>query len=272
MQENQSAEEKITALKPCRYGQMLYLKKDIYVGRSFDLYGEFSENEVAVLSQLIRPGDTVLEAGANIGAHTVFFAKTVGPAGTVIAYEPLRFVHQILCANLALNELTNVHARHAALGDVSGQIAVPVLNYSKYNNFGGLSIGEGNETAVNEMIASDTIDNLNLQKLRFIKADVEGMEVNVVRGAVQTIQRLRPILYLENDRREKSAELIGLILSLNYRIWWHLPFLFNPNNFLGYKENVFGNIASINLLCIPKEAATDIEGLREVFSPNDRWF
>ncbi|HAO19612.1 MAG TPA: FkbM family methyltransferase, partial [Desulfobacteraceae bacterium] len=48
--------------------------------------------------------------------------------------------------------------------------------------------------------------------------------------------------------------------------------LFNPNNFAGNRENVFGNIVSVNLLCIPKEAATNIDGLREVLSPNDRWF
>jgi len=265
MQEN--ALEKITAIKACRQGMMIYLKKDIYLGRSLDLYGEFSEGEIAVFSQLIRPGDVVIDAGANIGAHTVFFAKTVGAAGAVIAYEPLRFVHQLLCANIALNELTNVHTRHAALSDVSGQIAVPVPNYKENHSFGGFSIGAGNETVLME-----TIDSLNLQRLRFIKIDVEGMEVNVVRGAVQTIQRLRPILYLENDRHEKSAELIELLLSLNYRIWWHLPTLFNPNNFFGNNENIFGNIVSLNLLCVPKEAATNIDGLREVLSPNDRWF
>ena len=265
MQEN--ALEKITAIKACRQGMMIYLKKDIYLGRSLDLYGEFSEGEIAVFSQLIRPGDVVVEAGANIGAHTVFFAKAVGDAGMVIAYEPLRFIHQMLCANIALNDLTNVHARHAALGESSGQIAVHTPDYRSESSFGSFSIGSGNETVLLE-----TIDSLNLQTLRFIKIDVEGMEANVIRGAVQTIQRLRPILYLENDRHEKSATLIESVLSLNYRLWWHLPPLFNPNNFAGNRENVFGNIVSVNLLCIPKEAATNIDGLREVLSPNDRWF
>jgi len=185
----------------------------------------------------------------------------------VIAYEPLRFIHQMLCANIALNELTNVYARQAALGEALGQIAVPAPDYSQIADFGGFSIGAGNE-----IISIETIDSLNLQRLRFIKIDVEGMEANVIRGAVQTIQRLRPVLYLENDQRETSGALIELMLSLNYRLWWHLPPLFNPNNFSGVRENVFGNIISVNLLCVPKEAAANIGGLREVLSPNDRWF
>ena len=64
---------------------MLYLTTDQYVGRSLDLYGEYSEGEVEFFDQMLKPGHIVLEAGANIGAHTVYFAKTVGPRGTVIA-------------------------------------------------------------------------------------------------------------------------------------------------------------------------------------------
>lgn len=264
MQEN--ALEKITEIKPCRHGQMLYLKKDIYIGRSLELYGEFSEGEILVFSQLIHPGDVVIDAGANIGALTIFFAKTVGAGGAVIAYEPLRFIHQMLCANIALNELTHVHARHAALGESSGQAAAPVPDYRQLADFGGFSIGAGDD-----IVSVETVDSLNLQRLRFIKIDVGGMETCVIRGAAQTVQRLRPILYVKNDRIEKSKEVIELMLSLNYRLWWHLPMLFNINNAAGVKENVFGHIVSVNLLCIPKEAAANIDGLREVLSPNDRW-
>ena len=87
---------------------MLYNEHDIYIGRSLDLYGEFSEGECDVFRQLIQPGWTVLELGANIGSHTVFLAKRVGPSGRVIAFEPQRIVFQTLCANIALNNLLNV--------------------------------------------------------------------------------------------------------------------------------------------------------------------
>ena len=68
-------------LKATRYGLMLYHPKDAYIGRSFDLYGEFSEGEVGLFRQLLQPGAVVLDIGANIGAHTLYFAAAVGPAG-----------------------------------------------------------------------------------------------------------------------------------------------------------------------------------------------
>ena len=94
-------------LKACRHGWMLYNVNDIYIGRSLDLYGEYSEGEIALFRQFLRPGDVVVEIGAHIGTHTVFFAKTVGPTGVVFAFEPQRVVHQTLCANIALNSLSN---------------------------------------------------------------------------------------------------------------------------------------------------------------------
>ncbi len=91
------APRKILNLKECRHGQMLYIRNDIYIGRSLDLYSEFSEGEVILFRQLIKKGDVVIEAGANIGAHTIAIAKIIGPAGKIIAYEPQRFIFQILC-------------------------------------------------------------------------------------------------------------------------------------------------------------------------------
>lgn len=264
---------RITSLRPCRHGLMLYPRHDMYVGRSLDRYGEYSEGEVALFSRILRPGDVAVEAGANIGAHTLFLARHVGPAGRVIALEPQRFVHQILCANMALNELTNVHAFHAAAGETRGVIQVPFLDLGKTQNVGGLSIAGGTGTAGGggEPVPVMPIDDLGLSRCRLLKADVEGMEISVLKGAARTIRRHRPVLYVENDREEHSPGLIALIQSLGYRLWWHLPSLYNPANFDGREENVFGRIVSVNLFCVPREMAQRIDGLREVSGPEDRW-
>ena len=95
-------------IKRCRYGLMLFSANDVYIGRSLDLYGEFGESEVEVFRQLVRPGATVLDIGANIGAHTVALATIVGPQGRVVAIEPQRVIHQMLGANAALNALHHV--------------------------------------------------------------------------------------------------------------------------------------------------------------------
>jgi FkbM family methyltransferase len=254
-------------LSQCRHGWMLYHTADKFLGRSLQKYGEFSEGEVALFRQILRTGDVVVEAGANFGSHTVVMAKLVGDGGRVFAFEPRRLVFQSMAANVALNALPNVHTVHAGLGAAPGSIKVPVLNPEKGHNFGGFSI-DGHEQG--ESVAVQTVDSLQLRRCRLLKVDVEGMESEVLEGARDTIARCRPLLYVENDRKEHSARLIALIQSFDYRLWWHLPRLYNPNNFRGDGENLFGNLLSVNVLCVPRESTTTVD-LREILSPEDDW-
>lgn len=256
-----AGEIKFNRLKECRYGTMLYNVNDIYVGRSFELYGEFSEGEVALFRQVVRPGSVVLDVGANIGAHTLFFAGAVGPEGSVFAFEPQRIVFQTLCANMALNSVLNVHCYAAAVGERPGAIVVPQLVPWQENNFGGLSLeGQGG----GEAVEVKTIDGMGLPNCHLIKIDVEGMEIDVLRGATETIAAHRPVLFVENDREEKSEALVRHIDALGYDMYWHRSLLYNPDNFLKNSENVFGNIVSINMLCIPRDRGYKMEGFHRV--------
>jgi FkbM family methyltransferase len=258
-----------TSLKPCRHGKMLFLKHDTYVGRSLDAYGEWSELECKVFGAIVRKGDIVVEAGSNVGAHTIQLAKLVGPAGKIVAFEPQRLLFQILCANLALNEMFNCYAYQAAVGSAAGILKVPQLDLYATQNFASLSLGHAGEGMDVPVIA---LDSLDLPSLRFLKADVEGMEIEVLQGARRTIEKHRPILYLENDRRENSPALITLVFELGYDIYWDAPPIFNPNNFNGNADNIFKNTVSINIVCIPRDRREfRIEGSRPVTSPTD-WF
>jgi hypothetical protein len=253
-------------LKHCRHGVMLYSARDKYVGGSLDRYGEFSELEAQLFSGLINPGMMVLEIGANIGAHTVHLAKLVGENGGVVAFEAQRVMFQILCANLALNGIENTDAKCLAVGAAAGEITVPRVDYSAANNFGGIALG-GDDGDVVEMIA---IDNLMLPACHMIKIGVEGMEKQVLDGARQTITRFRTYLYVEDDRPAKHAELIATLLDLDYSMWWHQPWLYNPGNFAGDSENLFPGITAFNLICLPSESAPDeLEGGVEVKTATD---
>jgi len=243
---------------------MLYNVHDTYIGQSLDQYGEFSEGEIDLFQQFIKPGQVVLDVGANIGTHTVWLAQAVGPTGMVLAFEPQRIVYQTLCANLALNSTTNVHCFLAAVGKAAGQIVSPPLDYSQANNFGGLGLGGYSH---GETVPLLTIDSLRLPTCHFLKIDVEGMEQDVLEGAVQPIAALAPVLYVENDRKEKSASLVRFIDSLGYDMYWHTPPLFNPNNFSGNSMNAFGQIVSLNMLCVPKKVPHQVNGLRSVPVP-----
>ena len=131
---------KLYKLVEGRHGRFLANPEDIYLGRSMIAYGEFSEGEAALLTQLLAPGAIVIEAGANMGAITVPIAKRVGDQGLVYAFEPQMAVFQQLCANLALNDLMNVQAYHAGCGDRTETLKLVRPNPASRNNFGGFSL------------------------------------------------------------------------------------------------------------------------------------
>ncbi len=257
--------DSMLAIRRCRHGTMMYPRQDRYVGRSLTEYGEYSEGEIDVFRQCVGPGDVAIDVGANLGAHTVPLAQLVGPTGVVIAFEPQRILFQILCGNVALNELANVHALPFGVGRAAGSTKVPALDYRGANNFGGLSLGG----AQGEDVTVIALDQLGLPRVKLIKIDVEGMELDVLLGAKATLARCRPILYVENDRAEKAEALVVRLQEDGYRMWWHTPPLYNAANFLGNPRNVFGNVVSFNMLCLPRESEITIQGMTEIGSPEE---
>jgi hypothetical protein len=118
---------------------MLAIAADRYVTRSLEVYGEYCPAEWRLLEQMVKPGMTVVEAGANIGTHTVPLARLCAP-GKLWAFEPQPRVFQVLCANLALNDIGNVLAYPEASGEADGFVAVPDLDYGRSGNFGGVGV------------------------------------------------------------------------------------------------------------------------------------
>ena len=256
-------------LKRCREGAFIYNINDAFIGRALDKYGEISRGEIIFLCQLIRPGMTVVEVGANIGLLTVPFARLVAPGGKVIAFEPQRIVYQMLCGNLALNAITNAFARNSAIGCGLGSITVPPVDYTKPGNFGGVSLRGWKE---GETVPMLTIDSLLLDRCDFMKIDVEGMELDVLQGSAQALERFRPRLYVENDRIKNSPSLIRHLLALDYRLYWHLPLLYNADNYFGDGEDIFPRTVSVNIVAVPRSGplSIDVRGLIEITSQDAR--
>lgn len=248
-----------------RHGWFLFNRNDRFIGKSLQVYGEYCEGESQLFSQILKPDDIAIEAGANIGTHTVSMAKTVGPTGRIIAFEPQRVVFQTLCANIALNSLTNVETHYAAVGDEMGRVVMPRINYDKEENFGGVSVNMTDKGESVPLVALDKV--LRLPRLKLLKIDVEGFEEKALDGAKGIIGKFKPAIYLENDRVENSESLINKINALGYKTFWHLPRLFNRENFAGVKENLFGKIVSVNMLCIPSDTNVTMQGFTEATDP-----
>ena len=252
-------------LKACRHGPMMFLTNDL-IGRSLDTYGEFSEHELMLFGDVVQPGMTVVDIGANIGTHAVFFARRVGPTGAVYCFEPQRFIHQMLCGNVALNALRNVRALHAAAGAEPGSITVPPIDYSHTGafNFGGVELGEWVD---GEAVAVVPLDSLGLSRCDVIKVDVEGMELEALRGGVGTIRRHRPFLHVENNKRDKSPALLAWLLAQDYRLYWRITPYFNPANFYGAGADLFEGATEANIIGFHRSADVELPGLPEVRDP-----
>ncbi len=146
------------------------------------------------------------------------------------------------------------------LASKAGTIAVPPLDPAVRNNFGGVSL-QG--VTFGESVPLVTLDSLDLPACQLLKVDVEGMEVEVLKGAEQLIDdapadhvsRERPDRTLGGTARQWSTR-------LEYDAYWHFPRVFNPDNFFGDAENIFGDVASVNILCVPKETKMPVNGLR----------
>lgn len=225
-----------------RYGKLVVDTNDRYLSRSVIEYGEFSEGEASLFKQLIQPHFIVVDVGANFGAHTLLFSQL---AQEVFAFEPQKYVFHALTQTIKLNELKNVIAVRAAIGD-GKPVKYRDVDTDHENNFGASSfvgVTEG------EDMPTYTLEGL---PCHFLKIDVEGMEMDVLKGAEKMIREYCPIIYIENDRPDQSDALIAELESLGYDCYWDSPPLFNADNFFGKKENIFPGLASVNMLCVAK--------------------
>ena len=257
-------------LSSTRHGTMLANANDVYMGQAFLRYGECCEIEIRLLLSLLKVPGMVIEVGANMGVHTVPMATELARQGrSMLALEPQPIIFQQLCANLAINGLLNVTALSYACGKESGVVSFEVPDYRSRGNFGGTSMCARPTTPTHhETVPCIRLDDLvPTAAVGLIKIDVEGYELQVLEGSSDIIARSNPVLYVENDRVNQSPQLIQWLFDHDYQLWWHLPPLFNPENFFEVKENIYPKILSCNMLCIPKLSNLSIEGLARVADP-----
>ena len=257
------------AISQCKHGPMMYFRNDVIIGKSLDVYGEFYESEIDLLRQFIQPHQVIVDVGANIGTHTIPFAKLLGGTGAVLAFEPQRIVFNLLCANVALNDLFNVRCLPNAVSDQPATIAVPVVDMSAHSqNYGGISLNQ--IAPQSDAVIAYRLDDLNLAACHLIKIDVEGMEARVLSGARQTIQKYRPVLFVESNQVELASDINSTLFEMGYQAWWFLCKNFNPNNFRGHADDVFqSDYIESNLIALPQEMYVEIPGLQKLLGVDD---
>lgn len=277
----------LTRLAHGRHGPMLYGRNDMFIGRSVDLYGEWAQAELDLLGVLLKPGDVAIDVGANIGTHTIFFGQRVGTEGRVYAFEPQGMAFRWLSANMALNHLNNVVLFPMAVGRAPGTIGVPDVDYTQTGNFGGLSLPPlqkptaEQQPVVAPRLASVPVTTLDQiardhlaptgRRCKVLKIDVEGMELDVLEGARGLIEGQQPFIYLENNDAERSQGVLSWLFARRYRLFWHFSPFFNPANFRGNPDNVFGPVGDLNVIAVRPELAAAFARFPAVAGPDDTW-
>jgi FkbM family methyltransferase len=187
---------------PWHAGTRLGLNFRNDLGLAAFVSGCFEPNEFALLSQLLEPGMTVLDGGANEGAYAVFLGALVGPLGQVIAVEPSPRERERLQENARLNGMAHISLINAALAEQPGEVDLLLAEaaHAGQNTLGSFMY-PGVAAAGSVRVPATTIDLLvgteGLMRLDMVKLDLEGAELRALTGAQETLRRWRPLVLLE---------------------------------------------------------------------------
>lgn len=178
-------------------------------------------------NQIDCEGKTIIDVGGNNGNFAVDFAHLVGDTGVVYSFEPQRLIYYQLCSNIFMNGLDNVYCHNVAIGHEEGVVKIDRPNYfsKELVNFGAAAITKSEDNS--DTVVMKRLDDYTFKDVVFIKIDVQGFEPYVIDGAVKTINKHRPYLFVEfedhllKEYNSSDEELKSKIEALDYVV---LPF------------------------------------------------
>lgn len=234
---------------------------DLAQGIDFAIFmGGFEADTMAACARYIKPGNTVLDIGANIGAITLELAKAVRPRGRVLAFEPTKFAFDKLSRNIRLNpDLSpRIQAVQTFLGAADDDKAPPEI-HSSWPLAGGTDLhvkhlGEAKTTAGASMRRLDTILAENgIGRVDVVKLDVDGFECEVLAGAEKLFATSAPVFFIElapyvhAERGHSFKQFLAMFSSRGYKFFEQRSNRPVPND-PDQLEKMIGDGAGINVV------------------------
>ncbi|MEM6973369.1 MAG: FkbM family methyltransferase [Pseudomonadota bacterium] len=192
---------------------------DDLVGRAILLVGDLDRKVTWALDRLVRPGDTVLDVGANLGLVSLLMARRVGAEGQVFAFDPSPRILPYLRATLAANSGLPIVLEDHALGRTEDRLTLHV----PAGNAGCASLVEGRagdfsvEVAVRPLSA--VFADRGITRVDFMKIDVEGFEAEVLQGLFDDASAPRPCVILFEENAPATSLSFGLLRDEGYRLF-----------------------------------------------------
>jgi FkbM family methyltransferase len=192
------------------------------------IYRGFETIEIDFLNDFLIEGDYFVDIGANIGLFSLYASRRVGSGGLVIAFEPANQTYNRMLDNIELNGIRNIQTHRLGLSDKEEVLDLNISTdgYEAWNTFVPTT---DKKFSLKEMVEVTTLDHflnensIDINKISLIKLDVEGFEINVLKGAVGLLTNQdAPVFMIEfTDENAISAgncchELYKLLLQYNY--------------------------------------------------------
>lgn len=187
------------------------------------------EPDLEVARHLAGPGDTALDLGANVGVYTRFLSERVGPAGRVVAVEPMPETFAFLARNVRALGLANATALNVAVSDAEGwaEMEMPRFDWGGENHYQAQIVPaatSGGEPRVRVRTATADSIARELGSVDFVKMDVEGHELSVLAGATWLLDEVKPAWLIEvsgtpDDPAGGAARLFARMAEAGYGAW-----------------------------------------------------
>lgn len=170
----------------------------------------------------------IIDVGANLGYHTLFFSSLVKNKGLVFSFEPQNQNYELLINNIYNNNIDNVVVYNQACSNNFKIIQIPIMDTTRENNMGDFTPNIINNYNIlgTHKSSSVTLDSINFPKIDMIKIDVQGYEKFVLEGSQNLITKNRPIIIIEFEYHQlvktniTVLELISYIRNLDYYIFY----------------------------------------------------
>jgi len=254
---------------PCflAYGSLCLAYGD-GMGATFFFKRPYEENEWRFISKFLKPGMTFFDIGANQGFYTLLAAKMVGPGGKVFAFEPVPSQIKKLKRNIKINCFHNIITEQLALGSEKGSANMyACLNGAESLSSLRLPSEDGRVQKKVIQVPITTLDNYvyksNISSIDFIKIDVEGGELDVLKGGINVLKNLRPIFMCEvQDIRTgqwgySASEIFKFLKNYNYS-WFRVIAGGSLQSFKSEEEH---ELKEVNFIAVPIEKINYITNL-----------